>query len=315
MNYKTSNHKEIKMNAITELGYLGLEVSKLWAWDAFAADALGMSVSEGALPNTRWLQMDEQRCRVILTEGPADDHAFAGWRVQDHAAVEAFGRQLTEKGVAWSWANDNELALRAVKTMLHFQDPTGTRHEVFAQPLSAAARVIPSRFVTGEGGMGHAVYLSTDYPATLRFAKDVLGFRLTDTVEAKVGTAQDIHMEASFLHTNQRHHSFAVAQQPSTMPGHKRLHHFMAEVESVEEVGVARDRCLALGLTVVQDIGQHRNDKMISFYVQSPSGFFVEFGWGGRKVDTENWQVRTYDKFSEWGHRPAQGYDFVGKKQ
>jgi len=31
----------------------------------------------------------------------------------------------------------------------------------------------------------------------------------------------------------------------------------------------------------------------------------VEFGWGGVKVDQNNWQVRAYDKFSAWGHRPA----------
>jgi hypothetical protein len=44
---------------------------------------------------------------------------------------------------------------------------------------------------------------------------------------------------------------------------------------------------------------------MISFYGATPSGFLVEFGWGGVKVDQSNWQVRSYDKFSEWGHRPA----------
>ena len=306
------------MNTITELGYLGLEVSNLPQWERFAQDVLGLSVSTGPTANSRWLQMDEQRCRVILIEGPADDHAFAGWRVRDAAAVEAFSRRLTEKGIAWSWAKDEELALRAVNSMLHFQDPTGTRHELFSGPLvgldSFRSPRLASGFVTGSGGMGHVVYLSSDYPATLAFALDVLGFRITDVVEAQVGQSTEMRMEASFLHTNERHHSFAVAQQPWPGPNQKRLHHFMVEALSVEEVGLARDRCLSMGLTVVQDIGQHRNDKMISFYARSPSGFFVEFGWGGRKVD-ETWQVRTYDKFSEWGHRPAQGYDFVGEER
>lgn len=305
------------MGVITELGYLGLEVSDLAQWEKFADEVLGLVVSPGPIAGSRWLQMDEYRCRIVLAEGPADDHAFAGWRVQDDAAVESFGRHLSDRGFAWSWATDGELALRAVKTMLHFNDPTGTRHEVFAGPLVALDRFssprLASSFSTGRGGMGHAVYLSSDYTATRSFALDVLGLRITDIVEAQVGPTADIRMEASFFHANERHHSFAVAQQPSPGSGHKRLHHFMVETCSVEDVGLARDRCLAMGLTVVQDIGQHRNDRMISFYVRSPSGFFVEFGCGGMTLDPGTWQVRTYDKFSEWGHRPAQGYDFVGE--
>jgi biphenyl-2,3-diol 1,2-dioxygenase len=152
--------------------------------------------------------------------------------------------------------------------------------------------------------MGHVVYQSSDYPKTVAFAQDVLGLSVTDTITAQAGPLPEIRIEVSFMHTNERHHSFAVApQQP--IPGQKRLHHFMVEVGSVEDVGFARDRCLAMGLSVVQDIGQHPNDRMISFYGATPSGFLVEFGWGGVKVDQSNWQVRRYDKFSEWGHRPA----------
>ena len=94
-------------NAITELGYLGFEVSNLGQWDQFATDVLGMATSQGSNAASRWLRMDEQRNRIILTEGPADDHAFAGWRVANAAAVEAFGRGLTSKGIAWTWGNQS----------------------------------------------------------------------------------------------------------------------------------------------------------------------------------------------------------------
>ena len=57
-------------NAITELGYLGLEVSNLGQWDKFAAEVLGMGVSQGPTAASRWLRIDEQRNRIILTEGP-----------------------------------------------------------------------------------------------------------------------------------------------------------------------------------------------------------------------------------------------------
>ena len=33
-------------------------------------------------------------------------------------------------------------------------------------------------------------------------------------------------------------------------------------------------------------LGRHSNDYMTSFYIHSPSHFFVEYGWGGRAIDT-----------------------------
>ena len=42
---------------------------------------------------------------------------------------------------------------------------------------------------------------------------------------------------------------------------------------------------------------------IISFYMQSPSGFGVEFGFSGRLIDDSTWTVGNYSKASIWGHR------------
>ena len=43
---------------------------------------------------------------------------------------------------------------------------------------------------------------------------------------------------------------------------------------------------------------------MISFYMWSPSRFSVEYGWGGRLIDDNTWQVSKYDFTHDvWGHR------------
>lgn len=45
---------------------------------------------------------------------------------------------------------------------------------------------------------------------------------------------------------------------------------------------------------------------MVSFYARTPSGFEVEFGWGGLPVDSATWRVARHEKMSSWGHkRPA----------
>jgi 3,4-dihydroxy-9,10-secoandrosta-1,3,5(10)-triene-9,17-dione 4,5-dioxygenase len=45
------------------------------------------------------------------------------------------------------------------------------------------------------------------------------------------------------------------------------------------------------------------NDRMVSFYLANPSGFAVEYGWGGRTIDDTVWQTEHYDSVeSIWGH-------------
>src|SRR5262249_24898508 len=65
----------------------------------------------------------------------------------------------------------------------------------------------------------------------------------------------------------------------------------------------AYDRCLTAGIPIANTLGVHPNDRMFSFYARTPSGFDVEFGHGGRKIDDATWKVEQYDRASVWGHR------------
>ena len=54
---------------------------------------------------------------------------------------------------------------------------------------------------------------------------------------------------------------------------------------------------------VAYTLGRHTNDYMTSYYSHSASGFFVEYGWGGRVIDPNPWQPdETFDGPSFWGH-------------
>src|SRR5262249_41094686 len=50
-------------------------------------------------------------------------------------------------------------------------------------------------------------------------------------------------------------------------------------------------------------MGRHINAEVTSFYSNSPSGFMVEYGWGGRVIDPDTWQTQevTWGP-SMWGH-------------
>jgi hypothetical protein len=77
----------------------------------------------------------------------------------------------------------------------------------------------------------------------------------------------------------------------------------MVEVYSLDDVGQGYDLAQLEDGRVAYTLGRHTNDYMTSFYSHSPSGFFVEYGWGGRVIDPGIWQPHeTDDGPSLWGH-------------
>jgi 2,3-dihydroxybiphenyl 1,2-dioxygenase len=130
---------------------------------------------------------------------------------------------------------------------------------------------------------------------SLAFYRDVLGFRLSDEITCSFhGHSVDL----AFLNANPRHHSVAFGG-----PQRKRLHHFMVEVQHLDDVGLALDRVMAARLRIVNLVGRHPNDQMLSFYALTPSKFQIEVGWGARLVDGTEEPV-VYDRISDWGHHP-----------
>ncbi|WP_066151693.1 MULTISPECIES: VOC family protein [Hydrogenophaga] len=295
---------------VLELGYLGFEVSDLARWRRFATEVLGMMAADAAADDqgraSLRLRMDQAPARLLLTQGPADDCAFAGWRLADEAALAAFCGKLDRLGLPWHTSSVSERALRGVRAMVHFSDPNGNRHEVYCgqepDPEPFRSAPLPQGFVTGAGGLGHIVYEVDDYQAQLAFAREVLELRLSDTIEFE--PAPRVNIEISFFHANERHHSFALAPRPPRPGPAKRVHHFMVEVPDITQVGQARDRCIAFGQPISMDIGQHTNDRMVSFYAQTPSGIHVEFGCQGVLIDDATWTPQVHQGTSIWGHRP-----------
>jgi 2,3-dihydroxybiphenyl 1,2-dioxygenase len=167
----------------------------------------------------------------------------------------------------------------------------------FQHPFQSPRTI--SGFVTGTMGLGHIVIRVDDSAKSLRFYRDVLGMRVSDFIDMKMRRGEPASISLSFMHCNPRHHSIAFGE----IPARKRLMHFMLQVQSVDDVGstmyLAQDR----GITISGSLGRHTNDHMVSFYMRSPSGFEIEYGFGARTVNDVTWKVQRHEAGSVWGHR------------
>jgi len=291
------------MASITQLGYLGLSVSDTAQWEQFAATVLGLQPNGREPDGSLFLRMDEYHHRFILHPTGKNDLAYIGWEVATEGAMNEVADQIRQAGFAVTPGTSEEADARRVAGLVKFADPSGIQSEVFYgplvmydQPFQSPRRI--SGFKTGPLGLGHFVAWMDDFERTLHFYRDVLGMRVSDFV--RFSPAPGIKMNVAFLHCNPRHHTMAFAAMPRAP---KRLHHFMLQLESLDDVGATYDLCQAHEVPIVMKLGKHTNDHMLSFYLRTPSGFNVEYGWGAREVDDSTWQVQVHTAGSIWGHQ------------
>lgn len=285
-----------------KLGYLGFQVRDLPAWEKFALEVLGLQLVDRQPDGAFGLRMDEYAKRFFVEPGPLDDVFVMGWEAPDERAFDELVARLTEARVEVTRGTDDEARRRGVEVLVKFVDPAGVPLELFVGPARAVepfrSELVRSGFVTGDQGLGHAVVTANRQAESVEFYSQLLGFRLSDHIRCEFFGFQ---VDIAFLHANRRHHSVAFGDRQT-----KRIHHFMLEVGSMDDVGLAFDRALARGVRIMQTLGRHPNDRMFSFYARTPSGFQFELGWGGREVDDASWTPVTYDRISEWGHHPPQ---------
>ena len=275
------------------LGYIGVQSTKLDDWSSFATNLLGMqAVEHGGV--TRTFRMDDLKQRLVVSRADSDGLGFLGWEVEDRDALEKMAARIESHNIAVMRGTKVLADERRVRELIYCTDPDGHRIEIFHSPEIASDPFQPGRpisgFKTGPLGMGHVVMNMENIEEVLPFYRDVLGFGVTD-----FGLSP---YPLYFFHINGRHHSFAVVGS-----GKRTFHHFMLELQSLDDVGQGYDLAQLEDGRIAYTLGRHTNDHMTSFYAHSPSNFFVEYGWGCLIIDPETWEpFETFDGPSLWGH-------------
>lgn len=297
------------MAKIDALAYVVAESTDVSKWKHFGEQVLGLATAE-APEGGLYLKMDERKYRIAVVKGQSDRYHASGWEVRDEAAFHAAVEALKQAGVAVTPGGEAQRQARCVQDLASFTDPSGNRHEIswgfttdFARFISPAG---VEGFVTGDAGVGHTVLPAEKFDQTWALFRDVLGFGLSDIFRHKFTPDPNEPVKRIyFTHcANPRHHSLALFEMaiPSGCV------HMMMEVPSMDEVGRAYDRMQKHGVKLMATLGRHVNDRMTSFYMNSPSNFAIEYGYGGLMLDWDKHQAFESTAVSLWGHDFSVGF-------
>ncbi|MDV7241228.1 MULTISPECIES: iron-dependent extradiol dioxygenase HsaC [Rhodococcus] len=290
---------------IRSLAYMRIEATDMAAWREYGLKVLGMVEGKGSNTDALYLRMDDFPARLVIFPGDHDRLSVSGWETANAAELEQVRNNLSTAGVPFKEGTAEQMQDRRVDELITFEDPSGNTLEAFHGAALEHRRVVSPyghKFVTGEQGLGHVVLSTTDDDASLRFYRDVLGFRLRDSMRLPpqmVGRPADGKPAwLRFFGCNPRHHSLAFLPMPTP----SGIVHLMIEVENSDDVGLCLDRALRKKVKMSATLGRHVNDLMLSFYMKTPGGFDIEFGCEGRQVEDESWVARESTAVSLWGH-------------
>ena len=292
---------------VNALAYVLIESAQPHRWQSFLAEVVGMMPL--AAESSGWLRfkMDAYCWRLAVVPGDQERLHTAGWELDPELALNDVAEDLRVAGQIVEPLSDSDCALRNVAAGLRLFDPSGQCVELVQscaldyQPLQSPANVL--RFETGfngDMGLGHYVLPTRQFDACYAFYRELLGFERTDSMHFD---GPDGGQRLHFLHVdNPRHHSLAIYEAPQ--PPDNGCIHLMVEVrEDVDEVGYCLDRVNEAGIPVVSTLGRHTNDRMLSFYMATPTGFAMEFGTGGLQMDWEGYTPTVSTLPSYWGHK------------
>ncbi|MGA9872881.1 MAG: iron-dependent extradiol dioxygenase HsaC [Rhodococcus sp. (in: high G+C Gram-positive bacteria)] len=290
---------------IRSLAYMRIEATDMDAWRQYGLEVLGMVEGKGSVPGALYLRMDDFPARLVIVPGEKDRLLVSGWETANAAELQTIRSALDSAGVPYKEGTAEQIQDRRVDELIVFEDPSGNTLEAFHGAALEHRRVVSPyghKFVTGEQGLGHVVLSTDDDDASLRFYRDVLGFRLRDSMRLPpqmMGRPADGPPAwLRFFGCNPRHHSLAFLPMPSS----SGIVHLMIEVENSDDVGLALDRALRKKVPMSATLGRHVNDLMLSFYMKTPGGFDIEFGCEGRQVEDDDWVARESTAVSLWGH-------------
>ena len=283
---------------VSSLAYVTFEVADLPVWKDLYTRIYGMQLIDRADGGVD-VRMDDVHHRISLIPTGTDRLRSVGWEVATAEALDELVATLRGRGLEVTAGDAALCRERGVQMLYRFHDPLlSLENELVVGLLTPRFAFAPTRGIAGYNtrgmGLGHVVFHTHDVDGAVAFYRDVMGFGVSDYMGWD-------GIEAVFLHCNPRHHTLAIMNLCMGAES-GRFNHIMFEALEQDDVGYAYDIVLESGIPLLMEMGKHSNDLMNSFYIKTPGGYGIEYGWGGRVVGPD-WEVRSYDQPMLYGHK------------
>ena len=287
-----------RVRDVSTLGSIELLTPKpdrsLW----YFKDVLGMEVvhAEGSSTYLRGYG-DFAVSTLKLTGAKGAGVGTVAWRAVSPAALDRRVRALEAAGLGVGWSDKDFGRGRTY----HFKDPDGHAMAIYydeqkyAAPdnLRSTLKNLPQKY-TGRGAAirrtDHLALLCKDVVANRRFAEDLLGFQLRETVLFEKGTFE----LGSWLSPNAVHHQLAYVVDIKGASG--RLHHISMWVDQREDVLRAADVLTENGIFIEAGPSKHNNSQAFYLYSYEPGGNRVEIYSGSYLVLAPDWEPVTWNE-------------------
>ena len=281
---------------IRELAAVSVDSTDLHAWERFATEVLGMTVT--AEGDELRLKMDNFPYRFLIRKADSDGISGLTWVARGAGAVERIRERWENGGGASAPVVDSDWNSEESTVSYAFHDHRGVLHQVFDVAPSGQAPFEPgpnvSGYITGDAGLGHLVMFDNVDQMNVVYV-DAFNMSLReDSNKTQVGG------RGRFYGCNTRHHTAAAVKVPGKEPA---VMHLMVEMLTIDDVGLALDRARSGGFAPRTTLGRHP-DNDLSFYIPCPGGFDFEIGCDGLLVKSDDdWDANKHTmRAPSWGH-------------
>lgn len=278
------------------LGYVALNVSNLARSDPFYRDIVGLQPAGDTPTGERLYRCTERHHDVLLHESPTPGLRRAAWEMESTEDLARIERHLHVLGLPVRAVSTAECAALGITRAIRTVEPnTGACFEYFAGMENAATPFTPT--VTRIARLGHLVLATATHPATERFFREALNYRVSDRIEGAV----------TFMRCfpNPLHHSFGLSNSTAN-----RLHHVNFMVTDIDDIGRALYRLQKHQVPIVFGPGRHPPSGSVFLYFLDPDRLTLEFSFGMEEFPEHaprepRLLPKTLESIDYWGAVPA----------
>jgi catechol 2,3-dioxygenase len=245
-----------------------------------------------------FLSCNERHHEVEFLRGETTGIDHLGLEVDDESELNSLRDRLIAEGATIITETASE---PGVASALRFVGPMGLVFEVYAGMERETLTVDHYMTLLGRR-FGHVTFSTDDLAETIRFLCEVLGFRVSDTLDT-----------LAWLRCDSDHHGIGLNET-----GSNSLHHYAFELQSLGAIGHYADHLALLGEPLVWGVGRHGPGRNLFTYVPDPCNVIVEAYSDLLRIEDEgsyapiDWSDRGRAGLNLWGQLSPEGWRDYG---